>query len=142
LTSSTGDPISSSGSRTSRWRWRASTNFSSGIAEATLSTNPASLATSRRRPCAHLQVHLLPSGHTATTSIHTTRSVSPGMNLPQFTARSRVHTHLTLPVYLVFSWNTIIPNEPMRDTGRSGGGCLPQISFPRFDGSHPQLWRV
>jgi hypothetical protein len=34
------------------------------------------------------------------------------------------------------------PYESGRDTGRLAPGRLPQISFPRFDGSHQQLWRV
>jgi hypothetical protein len=34
------------------------------------------------------------------------------------------------------------PYETAREPGRSAGGRLPHISFPRFDGSHPQLWRV
>jgi hypothetical protein len=32
--------------------------------------------------------------------------------------------------------------ESGRDAGRSAPGNLPQISFPRFDDSHQQLWRV
>jgi hypothetical protein len=34
------------------------------------------------------------------------------------------------------------PYESARDTGRLVSGRFPPISFPRFDGSRPQLWRA
>jgi hypothetical protein len=77
-----------------------------------------------------MQVHLLPSGRTTTTSIHTTGSVSPGMNLPRFTARSRVHTHLTLPVSLVFSQSTIIHMNPCAILGDRGVSVCRRSVFP------------